>query len=414
MKLSICCRFLVLIAIIILHCFAPAKAQQVITGAERMEVYLPLLKGKKVGVFANQTSMVKQTHLVDTLLKRGILVKKIFGPEHGFRGKADAGELVKSGKDAATGLPIISLYGNHKKPTAADLADIDVLIFDIQDVGVRFYTFISSLEYCLEACLEQKKGLLVLDRPNPNGFYVDGPVLEPAFKSFVGMQPIPIVHGLTVGEYTLMLAGEQWLSPAANAANSYNVNTQPTADTPFHIQVIKCKNYTHQTKYKLPVAPSPNLRDMQSIYLYPSTCFFEGTVCSEGRGTDRPFQIFGHPTLPKHLFSFVPKPNEGAKSSKCYQQTCYGWDEGGSVPEVLKKLDSKIQLKYFLEAYRLFPGKDSFFLKTMFIHKLAGNDRLMQQVISGATENEIRESWKPALNQFKLKRKKYLLYQDFE
>ena len=218
-------------------------------GADRMEVYLPWLKGKAVAVFANQTSMVKNTHLVDTMIKCGINVIKIFGPEHGFRGDADAGEHVDDTKDKKTGLPVISLYGNHKKPTPDDLRDVDVLIFDIQDVGVRFYTFISSLQYYLEAALENHKPLLILDRPNPNGFYVDGPVLDTNFKSFVGMQPIPIVYGMTIGEYALMLTGENWLSAKANTINAYNVTTNPTVDTPFHVQIIKCKNYDHNSKY---------------------------------------------------------------------------------------------------------------------------------------------------------------------
>jgi uncharacterized protein YbbC (DUF1343 family) len=382
----------------------------VISGTERMEVYLPMLKGKSVAVFANQTSIVKGTHLVDTLIKSGIKVVKIFGPEHGFRGTADAGEHVENGIDKKTGLPVISLYGDHKKPTADDFKNVDVLIFDIQDVGVRFYTFISSLEYCLEACLENHKPMLILDRPNPNGFYVDGPVLDKKFKSFVGMQPVPIVYGMTIGEYALMLAGEKWLSAKANAINAYNITTQPTVDTPFHVQVIKCKNYDHTTKYVLPVNPSPNLKEMQSIYLYPSTCFFEGTVMSEGRGTDKPFQIFGHPALPKNLFAFTPNPNAGAKSSKCFNQQCYGWNESGTPAEVLQKLNGKIQLKYLLNAYQLFPGKDSFFLKNNFFNKLAGNDELMQQVKDGKSEATIRSSWEPALANFKKIREKYLLY----
>lgn len=389
------------------------NSQSVITGADRMHVYLPLLKGKSVAVFANQTSLVNGTHLVDTLIKSGIRVVKIFGPEHGFRGDADAGEKVNDAKDVKTGLPVISLYGAHKKPTPDDLKDVDVLIFDIQDVGVRFYTFISSLQYYLEAALENHKPLMILDRPNPNGFYVDGPVLDTNFKSFVGMQPIPIVYGMTIGEYALMLTGENWLSAKANAINAYNVTTEPTTDTPFHVTVIKCKNYDHKTKYLLPVNPSPNLKEMQSIYLYPSTCFFEGTVMSEGRGTDKPFQIFGHPSLPNNLYSFTPKPNAGAKSSKCFYQQCYGWNLGGSNEEVLKNLNGKIQLKYFIEAYRLFPGKDTFFLKNNFINKLAGNDVFMQQIKQGRPEEEIRESWQPGLTAFKAIRKKYLFYDDF-
>lgn len=392
----------------------PVDQLTITPGAERVDVYLPYLKGKAVAVFANQTSMVKNTHLVDTLLKRGVNIVKIFGPEHGFRGTADAGEHVTDVKDKATGIPVISLYGDHKKPTPEDLKGVDILIFDIQDVGVRFYTYISSLQYYLEAALENHKPLLILDRPNPNGFYVDGPVLDMKHKSFIGMQPVPIVYGMTVGEYGLMLAGENMLSAKANAINAYNITTQPTADTPFHVTVIKCKNYDHSSKYILPVMPSPNIKTMQSIYLYPSTCFFEGTVFSEGRGTDAPFQIFGHPAMPKNLYSFIPKPNAGAKSSKCFYQTCYGWKIDGTNEAILKIVDNKIQLKYFVDAYKLFPGKDSFFLKTNFINKLAGNDIFQQQIKDGKTEAEIKKSWEPGLTAFKAIRKKYLLYKDFE
>ena len=392
---------------------APNAQTPIITGAERMDTYLPLLKGKAVAVFANQTSMVGNSHLVDTLVNRGVHIVKILSPEHGFRGEADAGEHVSDGKDKKTGLPIISIYGKHQKPTAEDLQDIDVIVFDIQDVGVRFYTYISSLEYCLEAALENHKPLMILDRPNPNGFYVDGPVLDKQYKSFIGMQSVPIVYGMTIGEYALMLAGEKWLNPTANEINSYNVSTKPTVDTPYHVTVIKCKNYDHNSKYILPVMPSPNLKSMQAIYLYPSTCLIEGTVLSEGRGTDAPFQMFGHPDLPSNLYSFTPKPNTGAKSSKCFYQKCYGWYISGTNEEIRKEVDGAIQLKYLLDAYKLFPGKDSFFLKNNFINRLAGNDALMQQVKAGKTANEIKKSWEPALNNFKQTRKKYLLYPDF-
>lgn len=390
------------------------QAYNIECGADRITTYLPLIIGKKVAVFANQTSMIGHTHLVDTLLSKGVQIKKIFGPEHGFRGNADAGEHVNNGFDIKTGIPIISLYGDHKKPTEADLKDIDVLVFDIQDVGVRFYTFISSLEYCIEACIENKKPMLVLDRPNPNGFYVDGPVLDKKFKSFVGMQAIPIVYGMTVGEYAMMLLGENWLSEKANTINKYNTSTKPTVDTAFHFLVIKCKGYTHKSLYTLPIAPSPNLKEMQSIYLYPSTCFFEGTSLSEGRGTDKPFQIFGHPSLPTNLFAFTPMPNAGAKSSKCFNQRCFGWNESGSIPTVLKKLNAKIQLSYLLKAYILFPNKDSFFLKNNFIDKLAGTNIFQQQVKSKLTETEIKKTWQKDLLLFKKIRKKYLLYPDFE
>lgn len=395
---------------IFLTTFCNLLQAQVIPGADRTSVYMPLLKGKRVAAFANQTSVIKGTHLVDTLIKSGINVVKIFGPEHGFRGTANAGELIGNNTDKKTGLPVISLYGDHKKPSENDLKDIDVVVFDIQDVGVRFYTYISSLEYVLEACLENNKSLLILDRPNPNGFYVDGPVLNKNFKSFIGMQPVPVVYGMTIGEYALMLTGEKWLSDKANKINAYNITTEPSADTPFHVQVIKCQNYDHQVKYTLPVSPSPNLKEMQSIYLYPSTCFFEGTVLSEGRGTDKPFQIFGHPSLPKKLYAFTPKPNAGAKTSKCFFKKCYGWNESGSVETVLKKVNNRIQLKYLINAYKMFPGKDSFFLKNNFFNKLAGNDELMQQIKDGKTEAQIRASWEPALSEFKKIRAKYLLY----
>jgi uncharacterized protein YbbC (DUF1343 family) len=394
---------------------------KVITGADRTGTYIPMLKGKRVAVFANQTSMVGNTHLVDTLLKSGINVVRIFGPEHGFRGTADAGEHVGNAVDKKTGAPVVSLYGDHRKPVKADFDGVDVLVFDIQDVGVRFYTFISSLEYFMEAALENHKPLLVLDRPNPNGFYVDGPVLDMKYKSFIGMKPVPIVYGMTMGEYGMMLLGEKWLSAEANKIHAYNITTNPTADTPFHFMVLKCKNYDHKTRYTLPVMPSPNLKDMQSIYWYPSTCFFEGTVLSEGRGTDKPFQYFGHPSLPKNLFSFTPNPNAGAKSSKCFGQKCYGWNVSGTVEQVLAKSAGKIQLKYLLDAYKLFPGKDSFFLKAksgkpedFFFNKLAGNDSLMKQLKAGKSEAEIKKSWQPGLSNFKKIRKKYLLYADFE
>jgi uncharacterized protein YbbC (DUF1343 family) len=353
--------------------------------------------------------MVKNTSLVDTLLSRGVNIIKIFGPEHGFRGDADAGEEFGNTTDKKTGITIVSLYGNHKKPTAEDLKDVDVIVFDVQDVGIRFYTFISSLQYCLEAAFENHKQFILLDRPNPNGFYVDGPVLDPKFKSFVGMQPIPIVYGMTMGEYASMLIGEKWLSPEANK----NVPAKAIIGMQCSFVIIRCDNYDHNSKYILPVMPSPNLKEMQAIYLYPSTCFFEGTVMSEGRGTDKPFEIFGHPALPKTLYTFTPKPNAGAKSSKCFYQQCYGWNLSGTKEEVLKNLDNKIQLKYLLDAYKLFPGKDSFFLKTNFFNNLAGNDILIQQVKDVKTEAEIRKSWEPALTNFKKIRKKYLLYKDF-
>jgi uncharacterized protein YbbC (DUF1343 family) len=394
--------------------------KRIIPGAERMEKYLPLLKGKSVAIFANQTSMVGNTHLVDTLMKRGVKVVKIFGPEHGFRGDADAGEKVGNAIDKETGIEVISLYGKHNKPTAEDLKGVDVMVFDIQDVGVRFYTFISSLQRYMEAAFENSIPLIILDRPNPNGFYVDGPVLNVKYRSFVGMQPIPIVYGLTLGEYSLMLAGEKWLSDSANKKYAYYQHVKPTVDTPFHFLIINNLNYDHNSKYILPVKPSPNLPDIQSVYLYPSTCFFEGTTLSEGRGTDKPFQVFGAPTLPKTLYSFTPNPTEGAKSSKHYGEICYGWNLSGTPSEVLKKVDNKVQLKWLMEAYRLFPDKDHFFIlpksgnmENSSFDRLAGNNDLWQQIKNGMSEKDIRKSWEPALSNYKKIRKKYLLYKDF-
>jgi uncharacterized protein YbbC (DUF1343 family) len=414
--------------LLIVSCKGQKNAQQaydnvprIKPAAERIDEYLPLLKGKRVGVFANQTSTVGNRHLVDTLRNLGVDIRIIFGPEHGFRGTADAGEKVGSYTDKETGIQVVSLYGAKRKPSAEELAKVDLLVFDIQDVGVRFYTYISSLEEFMESAFESGKPLLLLDRPDPNGHYVDGPVLEKKYKSFIGMQAVPVVYGMTIGEYAMMIAGERWLNENANNKYDYYRAAKSSVDTPFYFRVIKCDNYTHKSKYVLPVRPSPNLPSIQSIYLYPSTCFFEGTVLSEGRGTERPFQVFGHPSLPKNLYAFTPNPNEGAKSSKLYGQVCYGWDLGGTPEDVLRKVDNRIQLKWLMEAYRLFPNKDSFFIipksgkmEESFFNKLAGNNELWQQIKSGKTEDEIRKSWQPALSDFKKIRKKYLLYPDFE
>ncbi|RYY60888.1 MAG: DUF1343 domain-containing protein [Chitinophagaceae bacterium] len=389
--------------------------------AERISEYLPLIKGKKVGIFANQTSMVGKTHLVDTLRKLGVNVTVIFGPEHGFRGTADAGETLGSYTDKATGIPVVSLYGSKKKPSDKDLENVDLLLFDIQDVGVRYYTYISSLQDFMEAAFVANKPLLLLDRPNPNGFYVDGPVMDKSkFGSFVGRQDIPAVYGLTIGEYGYLLIGEKWLSDEANNKVARWNTKEPKAGS-FHFRVIPCSGYDHSSKYVLPVRPSPNLPDMQSVYLFPSICLVEGTVMSEGRGTSRPFQVFGHPSLPKNLYSFTPKPNEGAKNSKLYGQVCYGWDLGGSTEEVLEKVDARFQLHWLIDAYKLFPQKDSFFIlpksgkmEDSFFNRLAGNNELWQQLKKGVSEQQIRDSWQPALNNFKKIRKNYLLYPDFD
>ncbi len=389
-----------------------ASAQlPIIPAAYRTDIYLPLLKGKRVAIFANHTATIGGTHLVDSLQKLGVNITKAFGPEHGFRGKADAGEKIDNYKDPATGITVISLYGKKRRPSAEDLADVDIMLFDIQDVGVRFYTFISSLQEYMEAAIEHKKSLIILDRPNPNGFYIDGPVLDTTYKSFVGMQPVPVVYGMTMGEYASMIVGEKWLNEKANHS----------VDIAFQFQVIQCANYTHKSKYELPIKPSPNLPDMAAVYWYGSTCYLEGTVFSEGRGTDHPFSIFGHPALPSTMYAFTPLSRDGAKEPKLKNQLCYGWNFYGASGEVLQQLNNQIQLKYLIEAYRLYPEKDSFFIrpksgesKDYFFNKLAGNKQLMQQLKAGTTEAAIRRSWQPGLNAFKKIRKKYLLYEDFE
>ena len=399
------------------------KAAAIIPAAERLDQYLHLLKGKQVAVFANQTSMIGDQHLVDVLQKNGVKIKVIFGPEHGFRGTADAGEKVESTVDKATGIPVVSLYGKKRKASKEDLAGVDVMLFDIQDVGTRFYTFISSLQEYMETALEFNIPLIVLDRPNPNGHYVDGPVLEPKYKSFVGMQPVPVVYGMTMGEYAKMLLGEGWLSKEAMQAYTEKVlaATYPPGAKYFSLTVIPNGNYTHKSLYELPVKPSPNLPDIQSIYWYPSTCFFEGTVLSEGRGTDKPFQVFGHPSLPKNLYSFTPTSRDGAKEPKLKDQVCYGWNLSGTKEEVFKKVENKVQLGWLIIAYQLFPEKDKFFIlpksgnaDESFFNKLAGNATLMQQLKKGTSEKEIRKSWQPKLTAFKKTRKKYLLYPYFE
>lgn len=396
-------------------------SHSILPAAYRIETYLPLLQKQRVGVFANNTATIGKTHLVDTLKKLGINITIAFGPEHGFRGKADAGEKVANYIDSATGVTVVSLYGKKRRPSAEDLTNVDILLFDIQDVGSRNYTYIASLQEYMEAAFENKKPLLILDRPNPNGFYVDGPVLDSGYKSFVGMQSIPIVYGMTIGEYALMIAGEKWLNEKANAQYNFYKTTTNSKDTLFHFQVIKCANYTHQSKYILPIKPSPNLPDMSCIYWYGSNCLFEGTALSEGRGTDHPFAIFGHPSLPHSLFAFTPTSREGAKEPKLQNQLCYGWNLAGPNETVIKKITNKIQIQNLLHAYQLFPDKENFFLKPKsgkptdyFFNKLAGNNELMEQIKSGATETEIRKSWEPKLKAFKEIRKKYLLYKDFE
>jgi len=410
-----------------IHHSAPPTSKNVVIlpGAYQMDEYLPLLKGKKVGVFANQTSTIGSTHLVDTLQKLGIDIIKVFAPEHGFRGTADAGEKLDCYIDKGTSIKVISLYGKKTKPTLMDVHDIDVLVFDIQDVGVRFYTFISSLQGFIESAIQYNKPLILLDRPNPNGFYVDGPVLDKAFSSFVGMQPVPVVYGMTMGEYAKMLIGEGWLDwkyirKEADKTTLTKILGIEESHKNFKLTIIPCKHYTHSSKYELPIKPSPNLPDMASVYWYPSSCFFEGTVISEGRGTDHPFCIVGHPSLPDTMFTFTPTAREGAKEPKFKDKTSHGWNNYGTAQQVLHQLNNHLQLQYLLDAYLLFPAKDSFFIANSkglnteyFFNKLAGNAELMQQIKAGKTMEEIRNSWQPALDSFEIKRKKYLLYEDF-
>lgn len=366
---------------------------QVSVGAEQTAEYLPLLKGKNVAVVVNPTSHIKQRHLVDSLLTLGVKIKTIFAPEHGFRGDQEAGAHIKSGVDSATKLPVISLYGNRKKPTAADVKGIQYIVFDIQDVGARFYTYISTLHYIMESCAENKIPLLILDRPNPNGHYVDGPVLDTNFKSFVGMHPVPVVHGMTVGEYAKMINGEKWLPKG----------------TQCQLTVVKCKNYTHQVMYKLPIKPSPNLPTVESVYLYPSLCFFEGTDVSVGRGTNKPFESVGKPGFTKGSYEFTPVRISGVAENPPYAgQKCTGilLTEFGKS---FMPLHNGLYLSWLVDFYKESADKDKFF--NDFFDKLAGTDQLRKQVIAGKTADEIVKSWQPALDTYKAMRKKYLLYE---
>lgn len=375
----------------------PQISGQPVPAAERVGEYLSLLKGKRVAAVVNQTSMVGQVHLVDTLLRSGVGLVKILAPEHGFRGAASDGEKIKDGKDASTGLPIASLYGDNKKPSPAMLADIDLVLFDIQDVGARFYTYISTLAYVMEACAENNIPLLVLDRPNPNGHYVDGPVLKKAFVSFVGMHEVPVVYGMTIGEYARMVNGEGWL------ANGIKCD----------LTVVPCAGYDHRSFYKLPVKPSPNLPNMTAIYLYPSLCFFEGTVVSLGRGTDKQFQVIGAPAATVGDFTFTSKPMEGAKYPPQEGKLCRGFDLSGLPLDSLRQ-QKQLDLHYLLNFYKNYPDKANFFLKTAHFDALAGNEELKQQIMDGRNEQEIRASWKAGLQRFKQVRKQYLMYYDFE
>lgn len=370
------------------------KKSDVVVAASRISKYLPLLSQKKVGIIANQGSVIynsknqKQIHLIDTLLSLNVNIVKVFSPEHGFRGTADAGELVQDEIDIQTGLKLVSLYGSNKKPKPDQLAGIDILIFDLQDVGVRFYTYISTLHYVMEAAAEQKTPLIVLDRPNPNAHYIDGPVLDLTFKSFVGMHPVPVVYGMTIGEYAKMINGEKWLEKGIQC----------------QLNVIEILHYNHKSKYVLPIKPSPNLPNAKSINLYPSLCFFEGTAISCGRGTDKQFQIFGSPLLPENIYAyqFIPLPNEGAKQPLFQGEICNGLNL-----EMQPKLNH-LNLKWLQDSYMNHPDQTNFF--NDYFNTLAGNNQLKTQITSGISMDEIRKTWQPQLEIFKKIRSKYLLY----
>lgn len=362
----------------------------IIPGASNLELYLNKINEKNVGLVANQGSVVKQgdtyVHLVDTLFTLGVQLKKIFAPEHGFRGKADAGEKIEDGLDQKTGLPVYSLYGSNYKPTPEALEGIDVMLFDLQDVGARFYTYLSTLHYILEACAENDIPVIVLDRPNPNIHLVDGPVLDLAYSSFVGMHPVPIAYGMTIGEYAQMINGEGWLAESIRS----------------ELTVIPIKNYTRTSVYAPPIKPSPNLPNLQSIYLYPSLCLLEPTIMSVGRGTDKQFQVFGHPNFMLRNYSFVPAPNEGAKNPKHQGETCYGKNLSNfPKPE-------RIELDWLIEAYTYTLDKKSFFYDGFF--RIAGNDLLEIQIRNGYNAEQISSSWKKDIEKFLKLRSPYLLY----
>ncbi len=368
----------------------------IVPGAERIPLIMPATKNRVVAIVANHTSMSGSVHLVDTLLALGVNIKKIFCPEHGFRGTADAGEYIKNGKDIKTGIPIISLYGKKLKPTDEDLKGIDIVILDLQDVGVRYYTYISTLTYVMQACAEHFTPLFILDRPNPNGFYIDGPVLDLKHKSFVGMHPIPLVYGMTMAELATMINEEGWLKTPEKCS----------------IGVIPMQNYSHKYLYKLPVNPSPNLQNMESIYLYPSLGLFEGTAVNVGRGTDFPFRVFGHPKFPDTLFTYTPRSIENvSKDPPHLGIPCFGIDLRNLTETELVSYKA-LNLEYLITAYKLYPDKLHFFNK--YFENLAGNSILRNQITKRLSAEDIRKTWQPEILKFKEIRKKYLIYEDFE
>ncbi len=377
--------------------FENNQPKKLLTAADQISEYLPLIGEQKTALVVNQTSRVGEVHLVDTLLSLGVNLQKIFAPEHGFRGTADAGEQVADGRDMQTGLPIVSLYGKNKKPSPEMLQGVELVVFDIQDVGARFYTYISTMTYVMEACAETGIPVMMLDRPNPNGHYVDGPVLESGQRSFVGLHAVPVVHGMTIAEYARMVNGEGWLKGGVQCDLSY----------------ILCKNYDHNTPYELPVKPSPNLPNARSIYLYPSLCFFEGTSFSVGRGTNTQFQVIGHPDNTVGNYQFTPVRMPGAKYPKHENKVCNGLNLSELNNESLRKIN-RLQLNYVIDMYNAFSDKESFFNTNNFFNLLAGNETLQQQIKAGMSEDDIRATWQEDLRVFKDIRKKYLLYDDFE
>ncbi len=375
----------------------PVQTPPIELGASRFEEYVPMLKGKKTAFLVNQTSTIGDRHLVDIMLEKGVTISKIFAPEHGFRGEADAGEKVEDGKDGKTGIPLVSLYGKNRKPTKEYLAGLDYVVFDIQDVGARFYTYISSMSYVMEACAENGIKFLVLDRPNPNGNYVDGPMMDPEFSSFIGLHKVPVVHGMTVGEYAQMVNGEGWLKDGIKV----------------DLTVVSCKYYNHSVPYTLPIKPSPNLPNNRAIHLYPSLCFFEGTTFSAGRGTDLQFQVYGHPDYDAGNYEFTPVSKSGAKYPKHENKLCKG-ENFTNKDQQFYYSNPGLDLKPILSAYQNFKNKEDFFLKNNFFEKLAGNKDLRAQIIAGMSEEEIKKTWANDLEAYKDMRRRYLLYPDFE
>jgi uncharacterized protein YbbC (DUF1343 family) len=390
------CICVIFIFSVLINACSGENSQDVIQpGATQTGRYLNLLKNKRVGIVANHTSFIYTTHIVDSLLNSGINIEVIFTPEHGFQGSADAGALVGNDLYGSDSILIVSLYGKSRKPAASDMKRIDIMVFDLQDVGVRFYTYLSTLHYVMEACAENNIPLIVLDRPNPLGFYFDGPVLEKECTSFVGLHPVPIVVGLTIGEYARMINGQFWLSDSLQC----------------DLQVIPCVNYNHNSRYILPINPSPNLLSMASIYLYPSLGLFEGTIATVGKGTEYPFLIIGHPEFSDHSFSFIPESRKGTNLQTLFSgQTCYGFDLRNIMVDSLNNL-KEIQLKYLIQTYKSVKSTNTFF--NPFISNLAGNKIFEKQIESGMSIEEIRASWKPGLEEYKKIRAKYLLYPDF-